>query len=384
MANLKILHVITGLNVGGAEMMLRRLVDRKDDNLHENFVVSLTDIGRVGILMIESGVSVTALNIKGLLDAPRALYMLIKMIIKIRPDIVQTWMYHADLLGGVAARLTGIKNIIWGIRTTELSAGSSRSAFVMRYICSKLSSVIPELIVCAAESSRKYHIGLGYDASRMRVISNGFIVNNDIVNDERFISETKKELGIDDDGIIIGFVGRFHFDKDQENFVTAANILCEKRNDISFLMAGRDLDNSNKELVSWIAKNHFSHKFFLLGERADVPRLLSCIDIFCLSSRIEGFPNVVGEAMAAGIPCVVTDVGDAAFLVGSTGIVVPKESPVALAEGLSHMLEMSPMQRKILGAKARKRIITEFSINNSKKKFEDLYNTLLKSQTGNF
>lgn len=375
--NFKVMHVITGLNVGGAELMLKRLVEghgRK--KAYDHIVVSLTDIGDVGKLMVDSGVTVIPLNIKGVWDTPKAIYTLRKLIINIEPAIVQTWMYHADLLGGIAARLAGVRNIIWGVRATELSLKGSKSTFVVRNICSKLSTFIPARIVCAAEAAKNYHIALGYNAARMQVIPNGFIIDSTQKNTDFVRMSSRIAIGVTDNQMLIGFVGRFNADKDQENFIAAANILGRQHKNLIFLMIGRDLINANKELMSWIQKDDFANRFILLGERSDVPQLLQAMDIFCLSSRTEGFPNVVGEAMGAGLPCVVTDVGDAAFLVGSTGVIVPKENPIALAAGISHLLEMPSIQRKLLGVKARERIITEFSMQKVQQKFEDLYKQL--------
>lgn len=377
MKNFKIMHVITGLNVGGAELMLKRLIECSGrDKAYEYIVVSLTDIGHVGKLLVDSGVTVISLNMKGFLDAPKAIYTLRKLIINNEPAIVQSWMYHADLLGGISARLAGVSSIIWGIRATDLSLKGSKSTFVIRNICSKLSSFIPARIVCAAEAARNYHIALGYNAARMQVIPNGFVIDSIQKNTDFVRLSSRMAIGVTDNQILIGFVGRFNSEKDQENFINAANILSRQHKHLIFLMIGRDLLNTNKELMSWIQRDDFANRFILLGERSDVSQLFQAMDIFCLSSRTEGFPNVVGEAMGAGVPCVVTDVGDAAFLVGSTGIIVPKENPIALAAGVSQLLDLPSIERKLLGVKARERIITEFSMQKARQRFEDLYKQL--------
>ncbi|MGH8809799.1 MAG: glycosyltransferase, partial [Noviherbaspirillum sp.] len=152
--------------------------------------------------------------------------------------------------------------------------------------------------------------------------------------------------------------------------------LAQRHERLHFLMAGRDLDTGNQELMRWIAETGYAHRFALLGERSDVPACMAAMDIFCLSSRAEGFPNVVGEAMAMGVPCVVTDVGDAAMLVADTGVVVPKEDSPALARGLASLLAMTPDARRQLGQKARARIHAEFAMEHAWKRYEAIYQRL--------
>jgi glycosyltransferase involved in cell wall biosynthesis len=172
---------------------------------------------------------------------------------------------------------------------------------------------------------------------------------------------------------VIGTLGRFNARKNQHNFVRAAGLLAQQHGRVRFLMVGRNVDAGNTELMHWITQTGHADRFVLLGERADVPVCLAAMDIFCLSSRIEGFPNVVGEAMAMGVPCVVTDVGDAAILVADTGKVVSKDDPISLANGLACMSAMAPEERKQLGQNAQTRIQTEFTIDVSRKRFEAIY-----------
>ena len=374
---MKILHIIIGLNVGGAEMMLKRLVESHHGNrAYRHIVVSLTDMGKLGEQIQSKGVEVYSLGMRSVFGTPLVLWRLVHLIRKSRPDIVQTWMYHADLLGGLAARLAGNRHVIWGIRTTEVQAGGSRVTVVVRHICALLSRWVPHTIVCAANAACRVHVAVGYDATRMVVIPNGFDFTRLLVMDgERAALWAQCKFNADD--MVIGSLGRFNPVKDQQNFVRAAGLIAQRNPHVRFLMVGRDLDANNAELVRWIADTGYANRFVLLGERADVPICLAAMDVYCLHSRTEGFPNTVGEAMAMGVPCVVTDVGDAAILVADTGIVVPKDDSVALAQGLEQILAMTSEARKQMGQRAKARVNAEFTIERARKRFEAIYEKVL-------
>jgi glycosyltransferase involved in cell wall biosynthesis len=326
------------------------------------------------------GIEVIALGMKSFLDAPRALWRLAGLIRRRRPDIVQTWMYHADLIGGIAARCAGIKAVIWGVRTTEIDS-DSRVTAIVRQVCARISRFVPHTIVCAAEASRKAHVAIGYDAARMMVLPNGFDTARLVATDEQRMA-LREACGFGDDDIVIGSLGRFHTVKDQKNFVEAAGVLAACHAQARFLMVGRGVDWENPELCGWIAQTGCQDRFVLLGERRDVPLCLSAMDIFCLSSRTEGFPNVVGEAMCMGVPCVVTDVGDAAFLVADTGVVVPREDAAALAGGLERLVGIGTTERQALGKRAKARILAEFSMQRAFERFTCLYKKI--ADKGNF
>jgi len=372
-----IVHIIIDLDVGGAELMLKRLIDSHHGNTsYQHLVISLTDIGEVGKQLQAVGIEVKALGMRNLLNLPRILWQLVRLIRTIRPGIIQTWMYHADLLGGLAARLAGNRNVIWGIRTTDIRAGGSRVTLVVRRVCAWLSHWVPDTIVCAAEASRKVHVALGYDAARMKVIANGFDLTR-LVSTAEQRKNLRAEFDFQDKELVIGSLGRFNPVKDQENFVRAVGILAQQYSNLRFLMVGRDLEFSNVELTSWIQQTGYADRFVLLGERSDVPACLSAMDIFCLHSRTEGFPNGLGEAMAMGLPGVSTDVGDAALLLGDGGVIVSKEDPAALAQGLEKLLLLKSEERVSLGQKAKQRIHDKFTLAHTRDKFETIYNSIL-------
>jgi len=368
-----VLHIIVGLEVGGAELMLSRLIDgnRAAPELGHS-VVSLTDLGTVGAKLVRDGVAVHTLGMQGAASVPASLLRLHTLIRRLRPDVVQTWMYHADFLGSLAAVLAGHKRVVWGVRATHVRSEGVRTTIWLRRLCATLSHWIPEAIVCAAEASLQAHAVAGYDRSRMIVIPNGF--------DAAALKAAAKErtaqrasFGFSDGEIVIGAVGRFNAVKDFHNLVQAAGIVAKTSDKARFLLVGRDLDAGNDELRSWIDQAGLAGRITLLGERSDVPACIAAMDIFCLSSRSEGFPNVVGEAMGVGVPCVVTDVGDAAMLVGDTGLVVPRENPQALATSLMQLLNTSSQARLVRGVAAQHRIESYFSMELARRNFSQLY-----------
>lgn len=376
----RVCHVIVGLNVGGAELMLNRLIQSHLPSAeYVHVVISLTSLGSVGARLQAQGVEVQVLNLGGAWDALPKLAELIRILRQIRPDVVQTWMYHADLLGGLAARMAGIENVIWGIRTTDVSAGGSRATGAVRWLCARLSRWIPHTIVCAAEASRCVHVALGYRADRMVVVPNGFDLPRLQATPEQ-VAALRSACGFSADTVVVGTLGRFNAVKDPHNFVRAAGLLAREYPRAQFLMVGRDCNAANVQLMGWIKDIGCEDRFVLLGERSDAPVCLAAMDVFCLSSRTEGFPNVVGEAMAMRKACVVTDVGDAAYLLGECGVVVPKEDSAALAEGLSKLVGLSVVDRNFLGAQAHARIATEFTMDRTRERFEAVYANVLAGQ----
>lgn len=375
----RILHVIAGLAVGGAETALFRLVAGESGGAYRHIVVTLTPGGAVARALVDAGIELHELDLRR--NPVRGFAQLIRLLRRVRPDVVQTWMYHADLLAGVAARMTGCRNVIWGIRTTELTAGDARTTAWIRAICARLSHRVPAAIVCVAEAARGAHVRDGYDASRMSVIPNGYDTTALAPSpDARTRLRAACSIGAHD--LVVGTVGRFNASKDPGNFVAAAGLLAAQHPRLRFMMVGRGFDAANAELAHWIERTGCPDRFLLLGERMDVAGCLSAMDVFCLPSRAEAFPNVVGEAMAVALPCVVTDVGDAARLVADTGVVVPRENAAALAAGIASLLQLTPQARQELGRAARARIVASFSLERSREQFHALYRRLTTAGAG--
>lgn len=368
----KIVHVIIGLNVGGAELMLKRLVlHSQKTGKFQHIVISLTDNGVIGPDLQAQGIQVYSLGMTSTPLVPKTFLKLKKLLKELKPDVVQTWMYHADFLGGIAAKSVGVKNIVWGIRTTDVSQGPSKQTVYLSKVCAKLSYYVPNSIVCAAHVSKNYHIGIGYDESKMMVIPNGFDIEALSSTREDGLN-IRKEIGLTTDDIVIGSVGRFNPVKNQKLFIDVAANLVKDFPDLKFMLVGRDNDVENTELMSWITQHGLVDSFKLLGQRNDVPKCLKAMDIFCLHSKTEGFPNVVGEAILADTTCVAADVGD-------VGVLLDKESIASSndVDGISHAIKNYLSCSKItLIEKAdenKKNVIDKYSIKNVVNKFHELY-----------
>ncbi len=375
-----IVHVIIDLTAGGAELMLKRLaVSHARDPRYEHQVISLRTLGTVGPMLQQAGISVDALGMRTWRDIPRIVAALVREMRERRPDIVQTWMYHSDLLGGVAARLAGVRRVLWSVRVADITPdmGVARNTFWVRRACARLSRYVPRQIVYVCHSGRPPHEALGYDPTKGLVIPNGYLLPPERTKAES--RQLRSQLGIPEDALLIGSAGRRSEQKDYPTFVAAAALIAAQVPEAHFVIMGRQLDWDNVELARLVRATNHSKRFHLLGERRDISDCLATLDIFCLHSIQEGFPNVVAEAMAAGVPCVVTDVGDAALLVGGTGTVIEPRQPARLAAALGALLDLGSDQREALGRRARRRIEEHFSIKAVAEQYADLYRNLIRS-----
>ena len=361
---LRVLHIITGLGQGGAESVLFRLATYPEANV-EHVVVSLTDEGIYGERLRAAGVAVHVLGMKRGRVSLGGFLALRALVAAERPDAVQTWMYHADLIGGLAARLAGVRAIAWGIRNSgEHLERSSRSARMVLRACALLSGRIPKAIVCAAQKSAERHADKGYDRARMVVIANGYDLSRYAPNAEAR-SRVRAQWGVPQDVPAIGCVARWDPLKDHANLLRAIAALVRDGRDAGLrcVLIGRGMDTENAELGTLVDRLGLRDRLVLAGPSDDVPAAMNGLDLHVLSSCAEGFPNVVAEAMACGVYCVVTDVGDAAYIVGDAGVVVPPEQPEALARGIETALrEVAARGRERAGEAGRARVLENFDI----------------------
>jgi glycosyltransferase involved in cell wall biosynthesis len=374
---IRIMHIITGLASGGAEMMLYKLLGAMQRDRFANSVVSLTDEGVMGERIRALGIPVRALGMKAGIPNPWALLRLVGWIRHDGIQLVQCWMYHADLVGGIAARWAGVP-VLWGIRQSNFDGSASKQSTmrVMRW-CARLSNSIPTRIISCSETGRTVHEQQAYASTKMVVIPNGF--QTDVFRCDGISREqVRGELGIPVAAPVVGIVGRYDPQKDYHTFIKAAAKLQKNIPDVHFIICGKDLTRDNPMLMAWIDEAGIADCCSLLGQRNDLHRLYCAMDIVVSSSAYgEGFPNVIGEAMACGVPCVVTDVGDSAVIVGDSGRVVPPRHPDALAQGVLELLSLPETERRRLGEAARQRIETHYSLPAIAARYEALYEEVL-------
>lgn len=379
---LKIAHIITGLDTGGAETMLYNLLayQQEDDTLQAE-VYSLTDIGTTGQRIAALGLPVHALGMTPGLPNPLLIVKLARWLQENQFDVVQTWLYHADLVGSIAAKLAGNIPLAWCIQNTRLDTGveSSRTIWIAKQLA-WLSRFMPDRIIAAAEAARKWHVGLGYSDEKMVIIPNGFDLTR-FQPDSTARAEIRAELDIPPDAPVVGMVARFEPVKDHANFVAAAKALHEINREAFFVLAGKNVTWENDDLSAWIAMGDMQQQFRLLGLRNDAPRLFNALDVITLSSRSEALPLTIGEAMACGIPAVVTDVGDAALLVGDTGKIVPARNPEALSLAWNEILALPDSERHVLGSAARLRIEQHYSLPTIAAQYQMLWEEIRSSTT---
>ncbi len=374
---MKIVHVITGLNTGGAEIMLWRLLtafNRRDDI--QNVVICMSKPGPVANRILELKVPIHSLNMQPGKINPADILHLAQLLKREKADIIQTWMVHADLIGGISARLAGSPPVVWGIHNPSLDpALTKKSTLRVIKLCAALSGWLPANIISCSRNARDIHIEAGYKASKFEFIPNGF----DLLAfqpDPLAHSKLNQSLGIPLDTRNIGLIARFHPQKDVENFIRAAAIINKNFPKVHFILCGDEMTPQNPELASWVSAGALQGNIHLLGRMDNTPEIMAGLDIFALSSLSEAFPLVLGEAMSCGIPCVSTNVGDSAYLIGDTGLIVPPHDSPALAGAIASLLTLPEAQLHELGKNARQRIQDNFSLELMAQSYFNLYKSL--------
>jgi len=358
--DIKVMHVITGLRTGGAERMLERLVLARRNRRIAHRIVSLIPGGAVEDGLTRAGVPVVSLGMRRKFPDPRAVLRLARLIRAEKPDVVQSWLYHADLVATLALLLSGRRRktkLFWNLRCSSME-GAARS-FAQKaalYACTWLSRV-PDAVIANSEAGRAFHESIGYRPRRFLVIDNG--IDAALYHaDETARRELRAELGIPDSQFLIAMVARLDPVKDHATFLKAL----ELAPGAAALLIGEGTESLPP-----------SPDIRRLGERGDVARLLAACDLVVSSSTSEGFPNALLEGMAAGLPAVATDAGDSARIVGDTGRIVPVGDAAALAAAIRLLLGEGPGNRQARRAAARARATETFGLPRMVAAFDALY-----------
>ncbi|MCE3237870.1 MAG: glycosyltransferase, WbnK-like family [Gammaproteobacteria bacterium] len=376
----KIMFIINDLDTGGAEIALLKLLQHIDRNIFVPYVVSLTTAGKIADQIHLLGISILPLGLKRFFPNPFCLIKLFRYIKVIKPDLVHTWMYHSDLLGGIVATLSGTPRICWCLRHSDLSLKKNKyKTFFVIKLCALLSYRIPAAIVSCSHKAKDAHIKKGYCSSKIHVIPNGFDPDYFTPNLQAY-SEMRRQLNLDQDTLVVGLIARYHPVKNHAGFIEAAKKIHHHLPKVHFLVAGTNCDKNNSMLLKMIKETHLTDYIHLLGEYKNIPHLMAALDVLALASFTEAFPNVLGEAMACRVPCVTTDVGDAAKIVGESGYIVKPGDMDDLADKLVKMLSLSQAERRKTGEVGRERIIKYYHVHNIAKQYENLYFSILHTK----
>ncbi len=373
---IRILHLITSLDTGGAEISLARLLEGINHEKFESRVVSLIPIGAVGQKIRARGIQVETLGMPPGKPSIRGVAKLVQILRTYQPEILQTWLYHADLLGLLAGKLTGVPSIAWNIRSAEMDFKEYRplSGLVVKF-CALLSSM-PNTIIINSQAGIQHHQKLGYHPKTWQMIPNG-IDTNFFKPDRKIGAQFRKEFQITNSSILIGLVGRLDPMKDHKTFLLAAAKVQQEIKQAQFICVGDGTSIYRKSLEVF-AQNIGVKNIIWAGTQTDMPAVYNALDCLALSSKGEGFPNVIAEAMACGVPCVATNVGDVANIIGKSGKIIPVGNAEALANELLAVLNLSSTQKQALAFQARERIKTKFSIEEMVSAYENLYTELAK------
>lgn len=368
----RILHVITGLGLGGAETMLFKLLKASDRNATEHAVLTLTSVDLLAEEIRKLGVSVRSLGITGGVSGIRALWRARAVVREFKPQLVMTWLHHADLFGTALKGLLPSMRLAWNLRCSKLAPNelSANNIRIVRLLA-KLSFV-PDVVVANARAGKTEHIAVGYSPRRWRVLPNGFDTQA-FAPDAAARARVRASLGLSAQHFVIGMVGRYHAMKGFGLFVEAAGKLARENDQIRFVLVGKDVDAGNEELRSLLVATGVEDRVLLLGQRSDVAPVMNALDVLANTSTSEGFPNVIGEAMACGVPCVATDVGDSADIIGDAGIVTPSGDVAALVAAWRRLSMMPGDEFAVLKAKARQRVIEEYEIGVVARRYQELF-----------
>tara|TARA_Y100001978_G_scaffold74466_1_gene66731 strand:+ start:10521 stop:11648 length:1128 start_codon:yes stop_codon:yes gene_type:complete len=371
---MKIIHIITSLGEGGAQSILLRIC-RETSDIHQHKIISLIDDKTQIEDFDKERFEIIFLNFNKIPFGPiNGIFRLFRILLLDNSDVIQTWLYHADLFGGLIAKLNLKKNVIWNIRNCNIDSNTKFTTKLIVFILSKLSRIVPSKIIFNSRKSMLKHCeSFGYTNKKSILIHNGFDTEKYHINNKYRI-KIRNELKIQNKEYVLGMIARFHPDKNHEYLFQTLKKVKSKIKNFKCILVGNEINKNNLKLAKLIEKYELERNIILLGIRRDIHKLMNALDLHILSSNTEAFPNVLGEAMACGIPCVSTNVGDAKFIIGDTGWLVPFCDSKIFANTIITALKevkSDPMRKK--SKLSRERIIDKFSNNSMLNQFIDCW-----------
>ena len=370
---LRVAHLITDLDIGGAEKMLTRLVRAIDPTLVQHLVISMTDVGPLGERLVRDGFDVRCLGLRRGQARLGAVLALRRMLRESRMDLLETWLYHADLLGTLATFGRSSPALAWNLRASVMDMEQYRRlSGWTRALCARLSTR-PAMVIANSEAGVRAHVELGYRPRLWRVLPNGIDTEDYAPNAEAGV-RIRATLGIGDGAVVVGVAARFDPMKGHDLLADTLAAWMPAVSHVHVIVAGAGVDWDTPPYADLARRvPEAVPRVHLLGQRADMPDVWNACDVGCAPSHGEGFPNAVAEAMATGVPVVVTDVGDSAVLVAQPDLVVPPRDPVALRRALDSLAARPVAERRALGAAARARVVDEYSIARAAARYVQAY-----------
>jgi glycosyltransferase involved in cell wall biosynthesis len=356
---LQLVFLIRSLGTGGAERQLVKLVELLDKSVFQITVITYYHGGALASeLDAVPGVKRLTIGKTGPRDLVRFFLRLVTTIRRLRPDVIHGYMPDANILAWVAGRLCGAR-VVWGLRASDVDFEHYRFLSGALFKVAAWLSRRADLIIANSESGRRFHAKHGYSGDRMIVIPNGIDVDR-FRRDRDARIRLRRVWGVAPDAFVVGSVARLDPMKDHDTYIEAARILSRRIPNARFVIVGDGPHETKRRLADVAARAGIADSIIWLGTRTDMPAVYSAFDVAVSSSAFgEGFSNALGEAMACEVPCVTTDVGDGAAIVGDTGRVVPPRDPGRLADGLA---ELAADDRVRLGDEARSRIQRLYSV----------------------
>lgn len=376
-----VLHFAYSIGGGGAEAMLQNLAESLDPAHFRSVVVTLNSKPWAHLAKRLQDADVTLHDLEETAYLNRATLSKLRAVLRAeRPDIVQTWMHHADLVGGWAARLAGVRNVVWSIHCREIHRnpgdGNSKVAFFRRAL--SLSSLfIPARIISCSAAAIEDHAAIGYPRAKMRWIPNGIDAQR-FVPDSDAALDTRAELKLPPSAPVIGYVGRFHEMKDLSTFLRAAAILQTRVPEAHFVFCGGvevEMSAAERELFAQLPRRQ---QVRFESFRPDPWHLYPALNVFSLSSRTEACPMTLMEALSCGVPCVTTDVGDCARVLEGVGKVVPMRDAAALANAWEQTLQFGASAREETSKQSRQRVLDRFTIAQAARQYAETYAQLME------
>jgi len=377
---IRLLFLMRSLEVGGAERLLVELVKNMDHDRFEVTVAAFYDGGALRPLLENlPKVKVICLGKSRRWDVIPFFWKLHQLVKDCRPQVIQSFLDVPNSFNVLVGKLSGAK-VVLGVSASFVDFSRYDWTHALVYKTSAFLSRFADQVIANSQAGQKYSLEHGYSAKNIFIIPNG--IDTHTFRPDKSSGERLRAIwGIGKDEKVIGLIGRLDPMKDHPNFLRAAAQVFRRFPTSRFVCVGRGSQEYLAELQRIASELLEPGRVLWVGncEDDDIPAAYNVFDLLVSSSYGEGLPVVLGEGMASGLPCVVTNVGDSAFAVGETGLTVPAKDPEALAKAIGKILALPEAERLALGQKARQRVLDHFSIEKMAASYQAVYEGLLQA-----